>query len=441
MLPAAVKTGCSTRLRIAGKWLLMLVPMAAVVGSASAFFIWSLDRVTALRFAHPGLVYLLPVAGVAVALVYHWAGRSAEGGNNLIVEQIHRPGGGVPRRMAPMILGATLVTHLFGGSAGREGTAVQMGGGIAGWFCRALGLEAAAVRVMLMAGIAAGFGAVFGTPVAGAVFALEVLTVGRVELPALLPCLVASIAADQVCRAWGITHSHYQVSPGFPGGLPFDLQPMLLLEVALAAVFFGVASRGFCELSHRATALARRWIAYGPLRPAVGGMLVIGLCSLSGTRDYLGLGVWSPQPGAVTLESFFSSTDPHSLSWLWKGLFTVATLSFGFKGGEVTPLFFIGAGLGSEFAHLLGLPPVFFAALGFVAIFAGAANTPLACTLMGMELFGVEHALSLALACFVAFVVSGGRSGIYHAQRVPAPHGAGLGPTLGELRERGPGAH
>lgn len=430
---------CPKRLLHAGRWLLMLLPMAAVVGSMSAFFLWSLDRVTAARFAHPNLLYFLPVAGVLVGLLYHWIGRSAEGGNNLIVEQIHRPGGGVPRRMAPLILLATLVTHLFGGSAGREGTAVQMGGSIAGGFCRALSLEPAAVRLMLMAGIAAGFGAVFGTPLAGAVFALEVLTVGRVEFRALLPCLVASIAADLACRAWGVTHTQYQVVTGFSGGAFFGLQPKLLLHVTLAGVLFGLASRLFCEVSHRATALVRHRIAYAPLRPALGGLLVIGLCALSGTRDYLGLGVVSPEPGGVSLVSFFHSADPHTLSWLWKALFTVVTLSCGFKGGEVTPLFFIGAGLGSDFGHYAGASPVLFAALGFVAIFAGATNTPLACTLMGMELFGIEHALCLALACAVAFLVSGGRSGIYHAQRVPAGggQGNGPGPTLGELRGGG----
>ncbi|MEI9892980.1 MAG: chloride channel protein [Chthoniobacter sp.] len=160
------------------RWLALIIPLAMATGSACAFFLWSLDAVTSVRFQHPWLLYLLPLAGLGVGLLYHYLGRSAEGGNNLIMDQIHQPGGGVPRRMAPLILLGTLVTHLFGGSAGREGTAVQMGGSIASGFCRLLRLEAVTVRIMLMAGIASGFGAVFGTPLAGAVFALEVLMIG-----------------------------------------------------------------------------------------------------------------------------------------------------------------------------------------------------------------------------------------------------------------------
>jgi H+/Cl- antiporter ClcA len=162
---------------VAARWLVIIAPMAGVVGTLCAGFLWTLDRVTELRIEHPDLLFGLPVAGVAVALVYHWIGRAAEGGNNLIVEQIHEPGGGVPLRMAPLILIATVTSHLFGASVGREGTAVQVGGSIAGGFARALKLEPHEIRILLMAGIAAGFGAVFGTPVAGGVFALEVLTV------------------------------------------------------------------------------------------------------------------------------------------------------------------------------------------------------------------------------------------------------------------------
>nr|WP_321170158.1 recombinase family protein [Sphingomonas aurantiaca] len=175
------------------RWALILVPMAATVGTLCAAFLWSLDAVTRLRFAFPWLLYLLPIGGFMVGLLYHLTGRSVEGGNNLIVEQIHEPGGGVPLRMAPLIFFGTVVTHLFGGSAGREGTAVQLGGSLSSGFGRALKLDAEATRILLMTGIAAGFGAVFGTPIAGAVFALEVLAIGRVEYRALVPCLVAAL--------------------------------------------------------------------------------------------------------------------------------------------------------------------------------------------------------------------------------------------------------
>jgi len=405
------------------KWLAMVVPMAMAVGSACAFFLWSLDRVAQIRFDRPWLLYLLPLGGVGVGLLYHHYGRSAEGGNNLIMDQIHQPGGGVPLRMAPLILFGTLVTHLFGGSAGREGTAVQMGGSIASGFCNCFRLDADQVRIVLMAGIAAGFGAVFGTPLAGAVFALEVLMIGRIEYAALLPCFIAAVTADWTCHAWNVGHTHYHL--GFlaretaPAAF-FHLEPWLVAKVALAAAAFGLASTAFAELSHWLSALFKRLIPYGPLRPVAGGVLVIGLFFVAGTGDYLGLGVSSPDPKAVTIVSFFRSTEIHYWSWLWKILFTAVTLSSGFKGGEVTPLFFIGAALGNALAGVLAAPTDLFAALGFVAIFAGATNTPLACTLMGVELFGATHIVYIATACFLAYLFSG-HSGIYLSQRIGIP--------------------
>ncbi|EDY21106.1 Chloride channel core [Chthoniobacter flavus Ellin428] len=405
------------------RWLIYIVPMAAVVGSACAFFLWGLEQVTHWRFEHPWLLYFLPLAGVAVGLLYHYYGRSAEGGNNLIMDQIHEPGGGVPRRMAPLVLFGTLVTHLFGGSAGREGTAVQMGGSIASAFCRWYRLDASSVRILLMAGIAAGFGAVFGTPLAGAVFALEVLMIGRIEYEALLPAFIAAVAGDWTCHAWGIGHTHYHIDFLASNAAPsafFHLDPKLLLKVVVASAAFGMASTAFSELSHRLSALFKRLVPYGPWRPAVGGLVVIGLFFLVGTSDYLGLGVSSPDPRAVTIVSFFQSPEIHYWSWFWKIIFTAVTLSAGFKGGEVTPLFYIGAALGNALAGIMGAPTDLFAALGFVAIFAGASNTPLACTLMGVELFGATHVIYIATACFLAYLFSG-HSGIYLSQRIAVP--------------------
>lgn len=405
------------------RWLALIVPMAIVVGSSCAFFLWSLDAVTKLRFEYPWLLYLLPVAGMTVGLLYHYVGGSAEGGNNLIMDQIHQPGGGVPRRMALLILFGTLVTHLFGGSAGREGTAVQMGGSIASAFCRRLRLDVVEIRIVLMAGIAAGFGAVFGTPLAGTIFALEVLTIGRIQYDALLPCFIAALAGDWTCHAWGVGHTQYRVaflnSDVAPAAF-FHLEPVLLLKVIAASIAFGLASSGFSNLSHWLQAAFKRLIPYGPLRPVVGGVLVIALVFLVGTRDFLGLGVWSADANAVTIPSFFTSPEIHPWSWFWKIVFTAVTLSSGFKGGEVTPLFFIGAALGNALAGLMGAPTDLFAALGFVAIFAGASNTPLACTLMGVELFGATHIVYIATACFLAYLASG-HSGIYLSQRVAVP--------------------
>lgn len=405
------------------KWLAILLPMAAMVGSASAFFLWSLDAVTRLRFSLPWLLWLLPLAGLLVGLIYHHYGRSAGGGNNLLIDEIHQPGAGVPRRMAPLILLGTLATHLCGGSAGREGTALQMGGGIAATFARVLRLDEASVRILLMAGVAAGFGSVFGTPIAGAVFALEVLVIGRMQYDALVPCFIASLVADWTCGAWGIVHTPYHVAVA--ANKP-SLDPLLLAKVILAAVVFGLAGALFAKASHRLARAFERLIPRPEWRPFVGGFLVIGLFLIAGTGDYLGLGILPEHPRSVTLPAMFVSTDIPASAWLWKLAFTVITLASGFKGGEVTPLFFIGAALGNALAILLGAPIDLFAAIGFVAIFAGATNTPLASTLLGMELFGAGNGLFLATACIISYRFSG-HTGIYQAQRTAAPKFRPLG--------------
>jgi H+/Cl- antiporter ClcA len=404
------------QLLAAAKWLAVLIPMAAAIGSASAFFLWSLDALTRVRFSNPWLLWLLPLSGLAVGWLYHRHGKSSAAGNNLLIDEIHQPGAGVPLRMAPLVLIGTLATHLFGGSAGREGTALQMGGSIAGAFARFLKLDAGSVRLLLMAGVAAGFGSIFGTPIAGVVFALEVLVIGRMQYDALIPCFIASLVADWTCAAWGIGHTQYHVAVATAAHL--DL--WLFGKVVIAAIAFGLAGRCFALSSHQLTDLFKRFIPRPELRPAMGGVLVISLFFLAGTPDYLGLGVLGNRPDAITLPAMFGNMDIPASAWIWKFVFTVVTLSAGFKGGEVTPLFFIGAALGNTLAIALGAPVDLFAALGFVAIFAGTTNTPLASTLLGMELFGAGNGLYMATACIIAYRFSG-HTGIYSAQRLAEP--------------------
>jgi H+/Cl- antiporter ClcA len=416
-------------------WALLLALLSVIVGSLVAFFLWLLDVVTQYRYAHEWLVYLLPLAGVCIYFTYKLWGKNAAGGNNLVIDEIHEPGGGVPARMTPLVLGTTIVTHLFGGSAGREGTAVQMGGSIAGTVGRLFRLEADDTRILLMAGIAAGFGAVFGTPVAGAVFALEVLAIGAMRYGALLPCFTASVLADVVTTAWGIHHVHYHVAVAISdtGNSIFHIDVPLLLKSVLAGIAFGFAAYLFAELSHTISSLTKRLISPEWLIPVAGGVIIIGLCYMLGTTDYLGLGVTGKYPGSISIVNAFHAGGVASWSWLWKLLFTAITLSTGFKGGEVTPLFFIGAALGNVIAVICGAPVDIFAAMGFLAVFAAAANTPLACTIMGIELFGGQYTLYFAVACFVAYHFSG-HSGIYTSQRI---YNTGKGPakTLKQIRE------
>jgi len=401
------------------RWTVLIIPVAVLTGLLVAFFLWALEEVTRLRWQHLWLVWLLPVAGVAIYFLYKVWGKNAEAGNNLIIDEIHKPEMGVPLRMAPLVLLTTLVTHLFGGSAGREGTAVQMGGSLASWLARGYRLNADDRRVLLLSGMAAGFGAVFGTPVAGAIFALEVLAIGRLRYDALLPCLMAAVLADKVCLACGILHTQYSIqfegpAEPFVSWIPFDA--LLLANVIAAGIAFGLASLMFAELTHFIKSKSSRLIPRPWLVPVVGALLVIAISYCIGSFDYLGLGVTSPE-GGVSIVSAFRPDGAQTMSWFFKLLLTAVTLGMGFKGGEVTPLFFIGATLGNTWAMFTGAPVDLFAALGFVAVFAGATNTPLACTLMGVELFGPEHVLYFAIACFTAYYFSG-HSGIYSSQRI-----------------------
>jgi len=406
------------------RWTAFTAPVAIAIGSIVALFLWLLNWAIHFRFSHPWLLYALPAAGVVIWFTYKKWGGASDRGNNLIMDEIHTPGGGVPKRMAPLVLAATVVTHLFGGSAGREGTAVQIGGSIAQFFSNQFNLNAPDTRIMLTAGIAAGFGAVFGTPLAGAIFALEVLAVGRIQYDALLACLVAGIVGDLTVSAWGIHHTayHIDVIPATQNALSpyFHLDVLLLLKVIAAAVVFGVTSRLFAQSVHMVKNTLNKIVPIEWLVPVIGGVLIILLTLAIGKPDYLSLGVDAEYPGAVTIPSAFNPDGAHPWSWLWKTIYTAITLGSGFKGGEVTPLFYIGATLGNTLSHLMNAPVSLFAALGFIAVFAGATNTPLACTIMGVELFGGDYVLFFAIACFTAYFFSG-KSGIYGAQRVAVP--------------------
>ena len=315
--------------------------------------------------------------------------------------------------MTPLILLGTVLTHLFGGSAGREGTAVQTGASLADQLTpllrRVLVFTSNDRRILLMSGIAAGFASVFGTPLAGTVFGVEVLTIGAVRYEALFPCLAASFIADLTTRAWGIHHTVYLVDT-LARATPFT--PRTLLLAAAAGIAFGLTALAFARLTHTIGAVYKRLLAYPPLRPLVGGALVAAIVLVTHAQRYIGLGV-------PTIVAAFHQPVPR-FAFAAKLALTALTLGAGFKGGEVTPLFFIGATLGNTLAGPLPLPASLLAAMGFVAVFAGAANTPIASTLMAFELFGSEAGAFAAIACITSYLFSG-QHGIYHAQR-PSHH-------------------
>jgi H+/Cl- antiporter ClcA len=386
--------------------------VGVLAGVSSAIFLETLAWATDTREAHGWLLFLLPLAGLVLGLAYlHLAGTTVAG-NNLIIDEIHTPAAWVPRRMAPMIYGATIVTHLFGGSAGREGTAIQMSGSLTELVTRRLyPLDAAERRLLLIAAIAGGFGAVFGVPIAGLVFALEVQSIGRIRHDAIVPALAASIVGDRVVAMLNVHHLPV------PTIGPVDLSVGLAAKAIVAGIAFGVTATAFIELTHAIRRGSARLLRWSPWRPFVGGCVVIALTGLAGTRAYLGLSL------PLIAASLAGGAGVAIMAFAWKLLFTAVTLGSGFQGGEVTPLFVIGATLGSTLGWALHAPTPLFAAMGFVAVFAGATNTPIACTVMAVELFGSGPIVPVAMACVLAYVCSSHR-GIYTSQRIAVGKGA-----------------
>jgi H+/Cl- antiporter ClcA len=393
------------------RWVVLGAVVGVLAGLASAGFLESLAWATRTREAHPWLVLGLPLAGFAVGLAYHYGGGSSSEGNNLIIDEIHDPQAWVPRRMAPMVFLGTVVTHLFGGSAGREGTAIQMSGSLTDGFSRAARLVGVDRRMLLIAAMAGGFGSVFGVPIAGCVFGLEVQAVGRIRHDAIVPALTASVIGDLVVAGLGVHHTPVPVVGHV------ELTALLLLKVLVAGLAFGAAALLFAELTHGIRNVFRTTFRWSPVRPLVGGLAVVGLTYAVGTQDYLGLSL------PLVTKSLAGGAGVVAMAFALKLLFTSVTLGSGFQGGEVTPLFVIGATLGATLGHVLGAPVPLLAAIGFVAVFAGATNTPLACTIMGVELFGAAPIVLLAIACAASYVVTGER-GIYGTQRVDTPKAA-----------------
>lgn len=388
------------------KWLVLTAVTGGLIGSASALLLYSLAWATEYRESHVWIIGLLPLAGLFIGLMYHYLAGTAARGNNFLIEEIRTSRNIIPFKMAPLVYIGTVLTHLFGGSAGREGTGVQMGGAIADFLSRFFKMHPYDRKIMVQIGIGAGFASVFGTPLAGAVFALEVIVVGRMRYDAILPIFLSAFFAHYACHAWGVEHTVYTMSE-VPG-----LNIQTLLWVLLASLLFGLTAMLFSRSIGFWSVLAKKYVSYAPFRPLLGGICIALCVWLMGTTKYIGLGV------PVIVSSFTEVQMWYD--FLLKLLLTTFTIGVGFKGGEVTPLFFVGATLGSALSALLPLPVSFLAGLGFVAVFAGATNTPIACTLMGIELFGIEAGIYLGIACVAAYLFSG-HTGIYTSQVVGSP--------------------
>ena len=413
-------------LRNAVKWIVLGGAVGVLAGTASWIFLVALAWATAVRLANPSLIFLLPLGGFGMGWLYHHFGGTAALGNNLVIDEVNNNRSKIPLRMAPLVLLGTIVTHLFGGSAGREGTAIQMGASLADGLRRVFNLGPEDRRLILMAGISGGFGSVFGVPAAGFVFGMEVQGIGRIRYDGIIPCLVAAFVGDLVTRAWGAPHPHYPLVPNT------EINLLLMFKIAIAAVLFGLTSIVFVELTHGIKHLLGRTVRYSPLRAVIGGAVVVALTLLVGNQDYNGLSL-------QLITKSLDGTGVVPWAFALKLIFTAVTLGSGFLGGEVTPLFVIGSTLGYTLAHPLGVDSTLLAAVGEMALFAAAANTPLACAIMGIELFGGGPTLYLFLGTVVAYLASGHR-GIYMTQPVRYPKTLGVDvqadESLGAMRAR-----
>lgn len=384
------------------RWTALAVAIGLVVGLAGTLFGFGLHEVTALREKWPWLLYLLPLGGVTIVGLYRGS-KYPDGGSTNSVFLAVRENKPMPLRTAPLIFVSTLLTHLLGGSAGREGAALQLGGSIAGAVGQKLGLDDKDIRVFTMCGMSAAFSALFGTPLAAAVFSLEVINVGRMYYAALVPCVLSALAGSWLAGTLGLAPTAFTLAE------TAAVTPLSMLQVLALGVLFALLSALFCVVLHRAGHLYAKLLPNPYLRAAAGGAVVILLTLVFQTRDYNGA-------GENVLRSAMAG---EALPWAFalKLLFTAATLGAGFKGGEIVPVFFTGATFGCVAAPLLGLPGGFGGALGMVSVFCGVTNCPIASVFLAVELFGGEAVPLFALSCAVSYMLSG-YFGLYSEQKI-----------------------
>ncbi len=387
--------------RVFIKWVLISAVVGAVGGTVGSLFYRSVTWATAIRQARPFFLWFLPAAGIFIVAVYR--GLRVEGlGTNDVIDSILE-GENIPILLMPVIFVSTAVTHLCGGSAGREGAALQIGGSIGCNVGKLLKLDEKEERLAILSGMSAVFSALFGTPVTAIVFALEVCSVGIIHYSGLVPCGVAAMTAFGVMKLFQIVPERYILPPFSHGGV-------MLLKVAALAVICAFVSILFCRCMHSAGHLAEKKIKNPYLRAVTGAALIILLTYLIGSQRYNGGGV-------EVIADAIEKGEADIPDFLFKILFTVITLSCGFKGGEIVPTFFIGSTLGCVVGPLLGLPAGFAAAIGLAATFCGAVNCPLTSVILSVELFGSEHILYFAAACFLSYMLSGYTS-LYKEQKI-----------------------
>ena len=386
---------------VLAKWIFLSVVVGSLCGVVGAVFHLSVHYAAETRGTYPWLLWCLPLVGLAIVGFYKLMGTEGMGTND-IIDAVHKDKR-LPIRLVPSIFLGTMLTHLCGGSAGREGAALQIGGTIGQRVGRLLRLDDQDLRVATLSGMAACFSALFGTPLTAVIFAVMGISIGTMYHTALLPCLMSALAAFGVSLALGVEPTRFTVtSPEIVVGT--------FLRVLLLSVLFALVSILFCKFIHGTERWMQRWIPNPWVRVVAGGLAIVALTYLVGTRDYNGAGM-------EIITAAVERGTAHPAAFLLKLLFTAVTLAAGFKGGEVVPSFFVGATLGCVAAPLLGLPAGFGAALGLVSVFCGVTNSPVASVFLSVERFGSEGIWYFALACGISYMLSG-YSGLYSSQTI-----------------------
>jgi H+/Cl- antiporter ClcA len=386
------------------KWTILATIIGFLAGGATALFLHSLDAATTTVHAVSWWVFLLPVgAGISGWLIQRFATDAQGHGTEQVISAIHEHKGHIPFRVTPVKWVATVITIATGGSAGKEGPCAQIGGSIASACASLLHVSKDDRRKLVVCGISAGFAAVFGTPIAGALFAIEVLFLGQLLYDMLYPSFVAGIVGYHAARLLGVTYVHHMI-PQLP---PMD--GVGLIGIVAAGILFGLCSLMLIEMMKLTHLLFNKYTGRPAWRPIIGGVLVLGL-ALTVSTDYLGLSV-------AGLEDALNGAETPAFAFFWKTLFTSITLGSGGSGGVITPIFYIGATLGNILAPLFNMPAAILASVGMVALLSGAANTPIAASIMAIEFFGPTIGPYACMACITAYLASGHRS-IYTSQRL-----------------------
>ncbi len=383
------------------KWLVFSLAVGITVGLAGALFHMAIDRATGLREAHGWILFFLPLAGLLIVWAYHVTGMSDDKGTEYIIGAV-REGRILRIRTAPLIFLSTVLTHLTGGSAGREGAALQLGGSMSNFIGRLLHLDKNDDRIITMCGMAAGFSALFGTPLAAAIMSMEVVSVGVMYYSAIVPCVLSALIAQEVALYLGVAPTAFTVT-----GVP-ELEPLVLVQLLGLGVLCALVAILFCGVMHLAPKLYDKITQNPYLRVVIGGGAVVLLSLLLGS-DYNGAGV------GVIQNALQGTARPEA--FVLKVILTALTLAAGFKGGEIVPAFFCGATFGCFYGALLGLPASFAAAVGLVSVFCGVTNCPLTAILLAYELYGGQGLPLYALTIAVSYMLSG-YSGLYHAQKI-----------------------